>query len=270
MNKLFLFLLLGSLSVASAGDTDLDGVDDINDKCPNTPFSDLSDTNGCTTTSLYTPTYYDIIMGYNYASSNYNTLEDTKTSSATLQADIYHGNLSAQLLASYFTSADSSTSDSGWNDTQLSLFYAFKPTSSLMIQAGLGIILPTYSTGYNNEATDYSGSLFARYLATSNINLFGGYNYTLINDTDIPGVASYQNTHAFYGGVGYVSSKIGSINLSYANSQSIYSEVDPIETLSVGTIIPLDSHWFVLGDYRYGLSDSASDHEAALRVGYTF
>ncbi len=270
MKNLLLFLLLGSLYVVSAGDADFDGVDDINDKCPNTPFSDLSDSSGCTTTSLYTPTHYDIIMGYNYASSNPNTLEDTKTSSATLQADIYHGNFSGQIQSSYYKSTGSSYNAQGANDTQLSLYYSLKPLTSLTIQAGTGVILPTYETGYNNEATDYLGSLSMRYSATNNINLFGGYTHTMINDDNIPNLVDYQDTDAFYAGLGYASAKNGSLNVSYANTKSIYVGVENIETLSCGVMIPLDTHWFVLGDYRYGLSDSASDNEVALRLGYAF
>lgn len=266
MKSLLTFLVLGALSVYGANDADFDGVDDAIDKCPDTPFSDLADAHGCTTRTLYTQTSYDIIMGVNFSNTNAYTLEDTKTSSTTLQSDIYHGNFSAQLLTSYFKSEDST----GWNDTQLSLFYTAKPTNELTVQTGIGVILPTYSTGYNNEAIDYRGSIAMQYNLNTQINLFGGYNYTLINDTDIPNVASYQNTNAFYGGVGYMSSKYGSINLSYANSQSIYTGVDAIETVGVGTFIPITPNWFVLGDYKYGLSDTASDHEVALRVGYAF
>jgi len=270
MKPLLTFLLLGTLSVYGANDTDFDGVDDAIDKCPNTPFSDLSDARGCTTRTLYTQTSYDIIMGLNFSTMNANTLEDTKTTSTTVQADIYHGNLSAQILTSYFKAKDASYNDSGWNDTQLSLFYTAKPIKALIVQAGVGVILPTYSTGYNNEAIDYRGSVALHYNLNTQVNLFGGYNYTLINDTNIPNVASYQNTNAFYGGIGYMSPKNGSINLSYAHAQSIYTGVDAIETLGVGTFIPINTQWFVLGDYKYGLSNTASDHEVALRVGYAF
>jgi hypothetical protein len=266
----FYLMLLVAFHVYGVEDADFDGVDDAIDKCPNTPFSDLADAYGCTTSSLYTPTSYDIIMGLNLSSMNANTLENTKTSNATLQADIYHGNFSAQFLTSYFKSQDSTYSDSGWNDSQINLFYLFKPTTEFMFQAGVGVIAPTYSTGYSNEAADYLASLSLQYSLDKNIHLFGGYSYTMVNDNDVENLLNYQNTNAFYAGIRYIGSKNKSISASYTNSQSIYSGVKPIETLSVGVMLPLDSHWFLLGDYRYGISDSASDHEAALRVGYTF
>lgn len=270
MKNLLVLLLLGAFCVVSANDTDLDGVDDIHDKCPDTPFSDLSDTSGCTIQSLYTPTYYDIIIGYNYASSNPSTLEDTRTSSVTFQADFYHGNFSGQIQSSYYKSDESSYNDQGYNDSIASLFYTFKPINSLSIQTGAGVILPTYKTGYHNEATDYLGSLFVKYSATNNINFFGGYTYTVVNDDNIPNLVDYQDTHVFYTGLGYVSSKKSSFNISYFNTKSMYAGVENIETLWAGVMMPWDTHWFVLGDYRYGLSDSASDNEVALRIGYAF
>ena len=270
MKSVLCLLLVGVLHVQGANDSDFDGVDDAIDKCPNTPFSDLADAYGCTTRTLYTQTSYDIIMGINFSNLNANTLEDTRTSSATFQADMYHGNLSAQFLTSYFKSDESTYSDRGWNDTQFSLFYTAKPIEELIIQTGIGVIYPTYSTGYDNEAIDYRGSITLQYTLNTQVNLIGGYNYTLINDTNIANIASYQNTNSFYGGVGYMSPNTTSIHLSYAHSQSIYTGVDPIETLSVATFIPINTQWFVLGDYKYGLSDTASDHEVALRVGYAF
>lgn len=270
IRSFFTLLLLCSLWVYGASDSDLDGVDDINDQCPHTPFSDLVDSRGCTTSSLSIPVQYDLIVGYDYASSNANTLEDTATDTITFQADMYRGNISAQILASYYQSDDSSYNDSGWNDTQISLFYLFKPTNDFMIQTGAGIVLPTYSTGYGNEATDYVGSVALSYSLNQNINLFGGYSYTMINDDNIPDLVDYQNTNAFYAGVGYMNAKNRSINFSYTHAQSIYAGIDPIETLSLKGMFPIDTHWFMIGDYRYGLSDTASNHEAALRIGYAF
>jgi hypothetical protein len=83
-------------------------------------------------------------------------------------------------------------------------------------------------------------------------------------------VTDYQNTYSFYGGIGYTSLKNNSLTLSYSHTESIYTRVVPIEMVSIGTFIPLNNNWFVLGDYHYGVSASASDHDVALRVGYTF
>lgn len=262
-----ILLLIGIINVYGANDSDFDGVDDSLDRCPGTLFSDLVDANGCTTQTLYTQTDYDIIVGANFSTMNTTTLKNTATTTTTFQADLYRGNVSAQLLTSYFSSEAGTT---GWNDTLLNLFYTLKASEELLVQTGVGAVLPTYSTGYGNEAIDYRGSIAMQYTLQPQLNLFGGYSYTLVNDTDVPTVALFQNTNAFYGGVGYTTPQNHSLNLSYAHSQSIYSGVDPIRTLSLGLFITINPQWFILGDYRYGLSDSASDHETAFRLGYAF
>ncbi|MFA6144633.1 MAG: thrombospondin type 3 repeat-containing protein [Sulfurimonas sp.] len=267
---LFSIFFVSTLHAEFINDADLDGVEDAQDKCPNTPFSDLIDTYGCTIQTLYTQTSYDIIMGIDLSRINSNTLENTKTSNATFQADVYHGGYSAQLFTSYFQSEKSPSDDYGWNDTQLNFFYAFKPLQAFTIQTGIGVILPTYSSGYHNEATDYRGNITLKYTFESQFNLFGAYTYTLIKDKRVPRVTDYQNTYSFYGGIGYTSLKNNSLTLSYSHTESIYTRVVPIEMVSIGTFIPLNNNWFVLGDYHYGVSASASDHDVALRVGYTF
>jgi hypothetical protein len=268
LKNLFYILLLLSFNLYGADDADFDGVDDSEDKCQNTPFSDLVDARGCSVYTLYRPMYYDFIIGYNYSTSNPNTLEDTTTTATTIQADISRADISLQLQSSYYKVDGSS--DRGWNDTQLSLFYTMKPTPSLRIKAGAGVILPTYSSGYNNEEMDFSASLSLEYSLKENVDVFGGYSFTMINDKDVKGVTDYQNTSGFYAGLLLRSNQNISLHGFYSHTQSIYKEVSPIETLACGVIITLDTHWFTLIDYRHGVSESASEHEVSVRLGYTF
>lgn len=265
-----LFILFLSVLQVFALDRDLDGVDDTSDRCKNTPFGDLVDAFGCTKQTLFTDTAYDIIVGATYADTNYNTLEKANTLTSTLQADVYHGNISAQILTSYFRSDETNISDSGYNDTQLGVYIKTNPSSSLTLQPGFGVILPTYNSGYDNEAVDLFGSINAQYDLDEHTHIFGGLTYTLINDKDVPNRVQYQNTTAFTAGVGYATSNNGFINLAYTQSQSIYAQVEALKTLSLNGMVPLDAHWFILGNYRYGLSDSTSDNEIALRLGYYF
>ncbi len=271
MKKLIPAIFLTStLFLHAASDIDFDGIDDQNDKCPNTPFSDLVNSRGCTTKSLYSKTSYDVIMGYNYASANPSIIGTSSSSAATLQADVYRGNFSAQLLTSYLKTSGDTTNSSGMGDTMLGAYYTFKPSDKLMIKTGVGVILPTYSTGYNNEATDYTGNIAAQYNITEKANIFGGYAHTIINDEDIPTVATYQNTNAFYGGVGYMGPKNSSFSLSYADSDSIYSDVDNIRTVGIGAYVPINQQWFTMANYKYGISDAASQNEFGVSLGYNF
>jgi hypothetical protein len=269
MERLLFILLLNVLHVFAV-DSDLDGVDNTLDRCKNTSFGDLIDEFGCTKKTLFTETAYDIIVGANYSDTNYNTLEKANTLTTTFQADVYRGNMSAQISTSYFRSDETNISDSGWNDTQLGLYIKMHPSSSLTLQAGSGVILPTYNSGYDNEATDLFGSINAQYDLDEHYNVFGGFTYTLVNDKSILNTVEYQNTSAFTAGVGYATTNNGFINGAYTQSQSIYTGVEAFKTLSINGMIPLDKHWFVLGNYRYGLNDSTSNHEVAMRLGYYF
>lgn len=269
MQRIFLILLLSALQIFAL-DSDLDGVNDTLDRCKGTPFGDLVDEFGCTKETLFTDTSYDVIVGANYSDTNYNTLEKAKTLTTTLQADMYRGNMSAQILTSYFKSNETNVSDSGYNDTQLGLYLKTNPSSSLTLQPGFGVILPTYNSGYNNEAIDIFGSINAQYDFNEHYHVFGGLTYTLVNDKNIPDSVQYRNTTAFTAGLGYATPNNGFINVAYAQSQSIYAGVEAFKTLSLSGMVPLDAHWFILGNYRYGLNDSTSNHEIAVRLGYYF
>ena len=89
----------------------------------------------------------------------------------------------------------------------------------------------------------------------------------------------YQNTNAFNAGIGFYPTSRLYTSLSYNNSDSIYEKIvnidgtndmEPLETTSAYLFYTIDKHWFTTVSYAYGLSDTASDHFAAVRLGYYF
>jgi len=275
--KLALILLLSLSSLLfSYSDADFDGVEDHNDKCPNTPFSELVDINGCTTTSLNSPHNFDIIMGLSYSDSDYQTLNTTDTLASTIQVDYYYKTFSLQLSTSYFTTEGSDYSDKGFNDSFIGASYQSIPLENLYIRLGVGTILSTYKTALKNN-TDYTASLNISY-TLSNFSLFGGYAYTLINDEDseityednTTQAFNYQNTNALTLGAGYYAKKNLYLSLSYNHANSIYTNIEDIQTASLYTYYTLNEHWFSTLSYAYGISDSASKDYLSLRIGYFF
>lgn len=274
MKKSLLFLMLGVLSTGllAYSDADMDGVEDRADKCPNTSLMDLVDINGCSKESLISNNHFDIIVGASYAESDYKSLNTTDTLSSTLQVDYYHKNFSIQASTAYFTTDGSGYRDSGMQDSYLGASYQFKPSDSLSLRVGAVAILPTYDSALNNNNTDYSGSLNLSY-SLNNLNIFGGYIYTLINDDDTVSNGTpinYQNTNAYNIGLGYYFTKKLYVSGAYNSSMSIYKDVDDINTASVYTYYSIDEHWFTTFNYAYGISDTASKNYAALRLGYFF
>lgn len=267
----FLMLLVFSGSLF-AFDSDMDGVNDAKDKCPNTPFTDLVDIDGCTNKSLAQNYHYDIIVGLSSTSSDYTTLNKTDTLATTIQADYYYKNFSVQAATGLYTERGESYSQSGLQDSFLGAAYQVFPTNDLSIRFSIGAILPTYDTTLNNNKTDYTAGVNLSY-NLDKLNVFGGYGYTLINDTDYSDSTisvSYQNTHSYSGGVGYNITDKLYMSGAYNVSESIYVGVKKVETASLYAYYNIDENWFSTCSYAYGISESASQTYLAVKLGYFF
>jgi hypothetical protein len=239
----------------------MDGVEDRDDRCPGTLFSDLVDATGCPTLSLASPHHYDLIAGLSYAQYNQYTLQESDTLNFSLQGDYFYKRFSAQInLSSY-----SYENETALNDTTIGFFYNFSLLHSLDFKLGTSIILPTYRTGYDNEATDYALNSQLIY-SFEESSLFMGYAHTLVNDKDTD-TLSYQNINAFSLGYGYFFTSKLYASAAYAYSDSIYSDVESIQNISAYMYYPLNDTLFMTLTYAYGLSDSANDHFASLRLG---
>jgi hypothetical protein len=182
----------------------------------------------------------------------------------------------ARLYHHYFNAQSQSYSNSGQNDSFLGATYQFNPTGTLFVRLGGGFILPTYDTGYGNNNLDYTASASVSYLF-DNINLFGGYSYTLVNDDDFSYTDTnetvdvhYQNTNAFNAGIGFYPTGRLYTSFAYNSSDSIYRTTETIKSASAYLFYTIDKHWFTTITYAYGLSDSASDNYGAVRLGYYF
>jgi hypothetical protein len=272
MKKIVLSLITILSTSLFALDSDLDGVDDSKDLCPNTSMSELVSPTGCTVQTLGTEHHFDIIYGLNYYQADYTTLEKADTLSQSLQLDYYYHKFSFQLNTSYYNSDSSTYDNSGMNDTFVGAFYTLDALQNTSIRLGAGLILPTYSAEVNNNHTDYVASINVSH-TIKDINLFGGYSYTIINDDNIrDGRESiqYQNIDTFtLGGGIYLNEKLYT-SLAYSTSESIYKNVDNIETASLYMFYTIDSNWFTTFNYAYGLSDTASDNALSARIGYYF
>ena len=275
MGKTLLFIIAFSSILFAYTDSDMDGVADSLDKCPNTPLLDLVDINGCTKKVLIPKSrkyHLDLIAGVNYSGSNFASLNQTDTVSTSLQFDYYYENFSIQASTSYYKTDGDDYSENGMNDSFIGIAYNIKPNKDLLIRVGLGAILPTYDTGLNNNNTDYSASINISY-TREKINIFGSYIYTMINDDDVivDDISyMYEDTNAFSLGLGYYFTEKLYISSSYNSVNSIYKDIENVNTASVYAYKSINKNWFLTLFYAYGLSDSASDHAASVKIGYYF
>jgi long-subunit fatty acid transport protein len=88
------------------------------------------------------------------------------------------------------------------------------------------------------------------------------------DDTTIDVV--YQNTNAYNLGIGYYFTNKLYMSASYNASNSIYDGVEDIETASFYGYYSIDENWFSTFSYAKGISDTASQNYASLRLGYFF
>ncbi|SMP87284.1 hypothetical protein SAMN06314019_1028 [Epsilonproteobacteria bacterium SCGC AD-311-C15] len=272
IKNIFLALTLTSLSLFAYSDSDMDGVEDKTDQCPNTSFTELVDINGCSIESLEYPHHFDVIVGLNYSQTNYETNEKTDTFTKSVQLDYYYKDFSIQANTAHYNSDSNTYNDSGMNDSFLGAYYKLEPIDSATIRLGGGIIFPSYDSDLKNNNTDYTASLNLSYML-KNINLFGGYSYTIINDDDVHTTAmtvEYQNTNAYNLGLGFYPTSKLYVSGAYNSSDSIYKGVESIDTASVNAFYTIDKNWFTIFNYAYGLSDSASDNDITVSVGYYF
>jgi len=284
MNKFLAFTLsaLLSSSLMAYSDSDMDGVEDSLDKCPNTPFTDLVNSNGCSIQKL-TPKvnyhHFDVIVGANYTGSNLVNTPATDNYSASLQIDYYYKDFSLQATTSYYSlDSDDGYNDSGMNDSYIGAAYTLHPTKDLSVRLGLGALLPTYKSSLNNNNTDYSASVNVSYMLNK-LNLFGTYIYTNINDDDVTITLSdgssysilYNDTNAYSLGVGYYFTNSLYISGAYNQTESIYKDVNTdAKTVSTYVYYGIDKHWFMNFAYAYGISDTASDNAVSIKLGYYF
>lgn len=265
LKKILILITAASLSLSAYSDYDMDGVDDSNDQCPNTPFNELVDIKGCTIKTLESEHHFDIIYGLNFSKADYSATSKSDTATQSLQIDYYYKNFSLQASSAYYNSE----SDNGMNDSFIGAYYKLSPTNELTLRFGGGAIIPTYKTELNNNNADVVASANFSYML-ERINLFGGYSYTMINDDDILGIVSYQNTNSYSGGIGFYLLKNLYLSGSYGSSDSVYKGTEAIETASVYGFYSINANWFTSFSYAYGLSDSASDNSLTLRLGYYF
>ena len=267
-NLLFVMLVLMSINLYAYTDNDMDGVEDSIDKCPNTPLTDLADISGCTAKSLISPHYYDIIIGLNYSDSDYRSLNATDTLATSLQADYYYKQFSLQASTSFFKTDGSEYSDSGLYDSFIGASYRLDKINNLSLSLSAGVVLPTYDTELDNNNMDYTSSVNLSY-TLKNLNIFGGYTFTLINDDDVEDI-TYQNTNAFNAGIGYYLNSNLYMSASYSLGESIYNGLEDIESATVYGYYSIDKDRFATFSYAHGLSDTASDNYISVRLGFLF
>ena len=247
-------------SLVAYVDSDMDGVPDKNDKCANTPLTELVDLSGCTIETLVSPHHFDIVLGQSYSTDTNSTLN-----LSSLRVDYYYKKWSLQLATSYYDNRYLTEKTSGQNDSYLNLFYLFNPIENFSLNMGGGIVFPTYESADNE--IDYTASLYGRY-QWNDLSLILGVGYGKTGDSSSENIISYNNTLSFNSSLGYSWNKKLYTSIGYAKVNSIFEDSDDLETLSLYTYYGINEHWFTNLNYRYGFLSNDSRQTIGVNLGY--
>jgi hypothetical protein len=266
-------MIVVSSSLLAYIDSDFDGVSDTYDLCPNTPFSDLVDSHGCTikkVSMIEEIRKLVVIVGLNHATYQAESGNKTRTLSESLEIDYEIEKIRLMLRIARFTSKNSPLSqydESDFSDTKLAIQYRLDQLlPQLSLSIGGGIEIPTYKGNMHNNGLDWYTNLNANYFVNQ-VSLFANYTFTKVGDKDLSYV-SYQDTHAFNVGVGY--SFISNLysSFSYYISDSIMESQDRITSLSWFALYNLSQKSYVTLSFTHGLNKEASSDSYGVQFGY--
>ena len=182
--------------------------------------------------------------------------------SSNLQISYYRDNWSYNLDIGYFDAK----SQKGLEDTTLKIKRKFKLQPNLKLSLGASLTLPTYDfIGNHTDYTLYSSII---YYPQSSLSLFGGVNYTFIQDT--PTTEPLQNITNFYLGIGYFFTKDFYMNLSYSQAQSKFTTNHDAKTLGSTLFYKINEKWFTTLYYSQEIEDEDLHNNFKFKIGYTF
>ena len=261
MYKIIFYLIFFNASLFAYVDNDMDGVPNSDDKCANTPLTDLVDLSGCTIEKLAKPKHhFDIVLGQSYTQESNSSLN-----LFSIRMDYYYQKWSLQLATAYHRSTFLTQTYTGQSDTYLNLFYLLKPIQNFYLNIGGGVVLPTYNSVDNK--VDYTASLYGRY-KWDKLSLILGVGYGKIGDSNSENSVSYNNTLSYNTGIGYSWNSKLYTSIGYAKVNSIFEGSDDLETLSLYTYYGINEHWFSNFNYRYGFVTNDLRQTIGVNLGY--
>jgi len=237
-------------------DTDLDGVDDRQDWCPNTPFDVLVDEHGCDETRPF-PGKITFQIGIERDfDENYGN-----RTLINAYADYTYGKWDISL--STVNGTPSSTTHPGEEDDLfVTLGYRMeRETWSLRVFGGTTFVFDDNDT-YERDNDIYIG-FDAAYVSAQGVTATFYYNYTFT------GSATYNpsNYSIFSLGAGYYFTPRLYTACYYNYTGTMFETQDASHTLSIYLNYKTGTHTYVSASYTYGLNDAAYDHTLLLSVG---
>ena len=280
--SILLTILSPNLNAEGLADSDLDGVPDSTDQCPNTSFLSEVDSKGCTVHILLLPEEElgtdTLILSLGYG---YSTNEDLRSReiqrNRTLELNYYKNLWSYTLHTGYY----SHNLHDGMLDTTLKARKTFKMDTQHTFSLGAGVKLPTHH--YTGNKTDLFVSASVHAYPTQKLSYFAGYSFTRIGDDALPQEAktkqddtenqegtALQNIHKFYVGAGYFFTQKLYGSLRYNLEESKFRDEHNIISFSSSFYYKIDEKWFATLYYKRQIADEDLHDNLIFKLGYHF
>ncbi|WP_457596260.1 hypothetical protein [Hydrogenimonas sp.] len=250
-------LLIASTLLAYV-DSDLDGVEDSLDRCPNTPLYDLVDQKGCSVESLLSPHHFALLLGLNMAGG---------TTTQTLELDYAYERFSLQAYGAF--DYDTQSDESGFNDTYLWVYYDLYPASGWVVRPGAGVVVPAYDPPDTDNRADWGLSLYlGRDVGAA--TFYTEVRYLFVEDRSLDDAWRFRDTLGATLGAQWWVAPTWRLGAAYDRTRSRYEGNDNLQSATIWVDWIGDEGWMALASYTRGLAGTAYDNYVALQVGYYF
>ncbi len=267
MKSVVLFLL--TLTLAFAVDSDLDGVDDSIDLCPNSSFDTIVNRYGCKK-----KIGINLSLGGSFSVGTYGTTQDYVTRTTDMYISYKKANWRFSSALSYVSSGtlnssitDINNTNSGLADTYVYGGYVLKfgnhKSKSFMLQAL--VKFPTADAGFGSGEMDYGVNMnYASIHGRFSYYIQAGY--LVLTDT---ATTNYSNVLSSALGCGVSLGKFYT-SLSYNYATPYIKGDNESQSIGLSTSYSLSRSWYISLSYSKGLSAAVADDRASATLTTSF
>ena len=252
-------LLIIVLHLHAFEDSDIDGVSDDMDLCPDTSFEDTVDEDGCPQNSSYWGKI-SLTGGVNV------NMDDSTTTDYTFMVDYSYKRWDLSLHSSEQSYEVDGNSSHTVGDLYLSLGKSFE-WSNFFTKFTIGSKIATGGSQVSTGENDYFATLNLNYILTPKFVLLSQLGYTLIGENN---ESSFQNPLGYSIGVGYTVNNRLYTSLLYQRSNSIYTDSDDYHSISLFGSYVLSDNTFATFSYMRGLDNLSYDQVVSFKLGVNF
>lgn len=261
MNLLKLFLITNLLLFGYV-DSDIDGVADEDDLCPDTPFDKLVDENGCDKDNIY--------WGFLrlQISNSWQIDNDNIFSNYGISSYYNYNNISFSISNSQQSSLDNNNNQSNYRgDLYIDIGYLFEVDNKTETKLTFGSKIAKADDEVGTGENDYYISLMLNHIVNDNLSLFSNISYTLVGDSS---TINYQNSFGYSLGFSYITSSNWYSSISYNQATSIYPNTLDSKSISLYNSYRLTKEYFLGLNYNYVVDELSYDHIVTLSLGVNF